>query len=160
MASSTSRAEYADKTLAKNAMIDRKLKIRISNLDTAKNISQRHLTREEKAVRKELNTTRRMSCSNSPNPTIRSNRRASIPAKCMSEDVGEITRLGLPIDMPARRRSLPDMNAVVLPSIAQNKSLVGSRANEGEYLNERSIHRRYSEASHNLGTLSQRKMVQ
>eukprot|EP00794_Sanderia_malayensis_P000242 gene242-859_t len=131
--SSSHRTEYHDKTLAKNALVDRKLKIRISNLDAARNISERDITREQRAVQRELDlntNTRRMSlsCASSPqsprsNENSLSKRRASNPAKYLSDDV-RMTRLELPAHKDStRRRSLPDMQNFVLPAINKNKSL-------------------------------------
>ena len=138
MATPTNRTEYADKTLAMNAMIDRQLKIKISTIDAESSIYRRDLAREEKQLRQELNNTRRMSVNCAPSSNLRVHRRSSSPIRCRIDgSSGEnlptdtssssLQRLELPSQGSLRRRSLPDMEKLYLPAISGSRSLTAAK---------------------------------
>ena len=141
MATPTHRTEYADKTIAINAMIDRQLKIKISTIDAESSLYRRDLAREEKQLRQELNSTKRMSISYTPSPSTKFHRRSSSPLKCKTENSSEenlpidgvtssLQRLELPSQKTIRRRSLPDMEKLYLPTLPGSRSLIASKPTE------------------------------
>ena len=138
MATPTHRTEYADKTLAMNAMIDRQLKIKISTINAESSIYRRDLVREEKQLRQELNNTRRMSLYSQSNTNPRVVRRSSSPIRCRADcsstenlpvetNSTSLHRLELPNQRSYRRRSLPDMEKLNLPTIPGSRSLTASK---------------------------------
>ena len=138
MANPTHRTEYADKTLAMNAMIDRQLKIKISTIDAESSLYRRDLAREEKQLKQELNNTRRMSLHSASTSNLKFYRRSSSPIRCRTDGSSEenlpadttstsLQRLELPSQNSLRRRSLPDMEKLYLPAIPGNRSLTASK---------------------------------
>lgn len=138
MATPTHRTEYADKTLAMNAMIDRQLKIKISTIDAESSLYRRGLAREEKQLKQELSNTRRMSVNCATNSNPKFHRRSSSPMRCRADGSSEenlpvagsstsLQRLELPSQNSHRRRSLPDMEKLYLPAITGSRSLTASK---------------------------------
>lgn len=165
MANAAHRTEYADKTLAMNARIDRQLKIKISNIDAESSLYRRELAREEKALREELGSSKRMSLSITPSPRGRFNRRASGPLKCRTEATSEenldartsnLQRLELPNQASLRRRSLPDMEKLYLPTLPGSRSLTAARqADTTGKDNSKGMSRAGRRCSENVVLLSQ-----
>ena len=167
MAAHSQRTEYADKTLALNAMIDRQLKIKISNLDAESCIYKRELAREEKVLRQELSSNRRMSLQSTQRQGFKNSRRASGPIRCKtetssSEDINEgltassTPRLEVPSNKTLRRRSLPDIEKLSLPALPSGNSLTAAKPRDfdkRDYANAR--FRPGRRCSENIGNLSQ-----
>ena len=166
MATPRLRGEYTDKTLAMNAMIDRQLKIKISSLDAESSIYRKELAREEKAIRQELNSSRRMSLNQTSKPRANFNRRASSPLRCRVEEARNddisksslnMQRLELPEQKQQRRRSLPDMEKFSLPSLGGSQCLIAMRPCEADQrvTTTRLRYRQGRRRSENVGTISQ-----
>eukprot|EP00112_Aurelia_sp_Birch-Aquarium-sp1_P012091 Seg2540.3 transcript_id=Seg2540.3/GoldUCD/mRNA.D3Y31 product="hypothetical protein" protein_id=Seg2540.3/GoldUCD/D3Y31 len=162
MAAHSQRTEYADKTLALNAMIDRRLKIKISNLDAESSIYKRELAREEKVLRQELSSSRRMSLQSTQRQGLKNSRRASGPIRCKtetssSEDISDglaassTPRLAVPSNKTLRRRSLPDIEKLTLPALPSDNSLTAAKPRDNANVRFRSGRR----CSENVGNLSQ-----
>ena len=138
------RTELADKTLAANALVDRRLKIKISEIDIERSLAQKSLNRERQKIHRELKGARRMSLQTSSMSSLSSSssprllRRLSSPSDTSIDEMprdnmnavkrkvsSSSNTLELPSRTSLRRRSLPSPQSIVsLPPIS-NTSIVG-----------------------------------